>query len=132
MLGLDLRDLYTGGLSWRRLGVVLSHLGPESAYLTAVRESLTPEELQAMAARSPDHHGVWSQADMLLARIGDLVSDLIWMNSSGETPRPDPYPRPGVDRTVVKAISPYAEAYLREVERLHGAEPAPDWKPNLA
>lgn len=118
-------------MSWRRFGVLLNHLPPESAYMTALRESMTPDELAALSAQpGMDRFGSWSQLEMLLARVGDEIAHLIWMQSDGKTPPPQPYPRPGVRRTAtVSAINPAAEAYLREVERLHGAQPAPDWKP---
>lgn len=128
--GIDLLDLFRGRMSWRRFKVILGHLPPESAYVTAVREAMSPDELAALSAQvDPDRHGPWSKLEMLMAAVRDEVARLAWMQSDGSTPVPDPYPRPGVKRRGVTAINPAAEAYLREVERLHGAQPAPDWKP---
>jgi hypothetical protein len=122
-------------MSWRRLGVILDQLPPESAYYTAVRESLSPHELAELSERADQSRfGPWSHLEMLLARVGDGINHLAWMQTKGDTPAPDPYPRPGVRRPGnVVPLNPeaaaYHLAYLREVERLHGAAPAPDWRP---
>lgn len=115
-------------MSWRRLRVVLDHLPPESAYLTSVREAMTPEDWQRLDEEPRTTHGPWSQADYLLADLRDWVARLAWMQSDGKTPAPPPYPRPGVDLSNVRGITADVEAYLREVERLHGAHPT-DWRP---
>lgn len=117
-------------MSWRRLRVVLDHLPPESAYLTAVREAMTPEDWQRLdePSTAPEGYGPWSQTDLLLADLRDWVARLTWMSSDGKTSAPPPYPRPGVDLSNVRGITPDVEAYLREVERLHGAHPT-DWRP---
>jgi len=121
-------------MSWRRLQVVLDHLPPESAYVTAVRETMTPEDWErADSAPAATQHGPWSQMEMLLADIRDWIARLAWMQTDGSTPPPDPYPRPGIDLSNVRGISPDIErkiAYLREVERLHGAQP--EWPPKEA
>lgn len=118
-------------MSWRRLRVVLDNLPVESAFVTAIRESMTAEDWQRLDKRSGGavRFGPWSQTEMLLAEVCDRLGQLAWMQSDGSTPPPDPYPRPGVDLTNVHSINSDAEAYLREVERLHGAQPAPDWRP---
>jgi hypothetical protein len=132
-LGLDLRDLWRpGGLSWRRLGVVIDHLPPESATKTAIRETLTPEQLADIPEATT--YGPWSRAEMLAARIGDGIDQLIWMQTTGESPPPPPLPRPGIERpmdTNSGASLSFAKAYLEEVLRNHGALPSPDWQPNL-
>jgi hypothetical protein len=129
--GIDLRDLFTGRLSWRRFGVLLRGLPVESEYKTAVRNTV---DLSDLPDPEPGIYGPWSQADMLLARVGDLLSHWLWMNADPEkrpAAPPFPYPRPGVADNV-RAISEEALAYL-EYKRLHqGADPPPDWKPALA
>lgn len=82
----------------------------------------------------PVGDGPWSLSELLAATQIDLLRHLIWMQSDGKTPAPKPMPRPGVTDPNVVAISPRAEAYWRaywrEVERLHGGTPAPDWEPD--
>lgn len=112
-------------MSWRRLGVVLRHLPPESHYATAIRPT---EAAQAPVQVTPEMLGPWSQSEQLLARIGDAVEGLAWMQSDGKSPRPKPYPRPGTVSPVTP-INEDAVAYLLEVERLNGAAPGPDWLP---
>lgn len=114
-------------MSWRRLGVILRHLPPESATQTALRENEPDDAPQV----EPEGFGPWSKAEHLLARVGDAVEHLAWMQSDGKKNPPKPLPRPGVAKPPrkVTAINARALAYLREVERLHGAKPAPDWKP---
>ena len=118
-------------MSWRRLRVLLDHLPSESAYLTAVREAMRPEDWKSLEDDDrPAQHGPWSRADHLLATIVDRLAWLTWLQTDGSGPTPQPYPRPGVDLSNVRGINPETErrlAYLREVERLHGAQPAPDW-----
>jgi hypothetical protein len=66
---------------------------------------------------------------MLIARVGDLIAQLAWMQSTGDIPPPEPYPRPGVEVPKPKASLEFAKAYLDEVLRNNGAPPPPDWKP---
>jgi len=114
-------------MSWRRLRVLIENLPPESAYGTSVRNALGPERLQEIASKqSDDKHGAWSQTDMLLARLGDLLAHAMWMQTDAKTPPPEPWPRPGVG-VVSREIAPEVEAYLNEVRRLHGAQPSPEW-----
>jgi hypothetical protein len=117
-------------MSWRRLRVVLDHLPRESAFVTAIRDGMSPEDWQRLdKASGPVRYGPWSQMEMILADLRDNVARLVWMESDRSAPPPDPYPRPGVDLANVRGITPDVEAqlaYLREVERLHGAHPT-DW-----
>jgi len=101
--------------------VILGNLPGDSAYMTAVRESLTDEQLLAEPV-GPIRHGRWSRADFLLARAGDLLAYLIWMQSAGESPPPDPLPRPGVKSNVIP-INADARAYLERVREMKGAAP---------
>ena len=117
-------------MSWRRFSVILRHLPVDSAYFTAVRNAVDPEE---MTPPTPGVFGPWSQGDMLLARIGDYLHDWLWMNADPQSrgSRPKPYPRPGTESNV-HAISDEALAFL-EYKRAHrGADPPADWTPALA
>jgi len=119
-------------MSWRRFGVILRGLPIESEYKTAVRNGI---DLSDLPPPEPGVYGPWPQTDMLLARIGDRLSDWLWMNADPKTrpaQPPPPHPRPGVDHSNVTAISPAALAYLEYVRENHGAAPPDDWKPALA
>lgn len=128
---MDLRDLFTGAMTWRRFAVILRGLPPESLYKTALASSVDFSQLP------PPEENVYppfSLEAMLSARIGDLIERWIWMNADPEqrpAQPPPPYPRPGV-QTNVRAISEEAAAYLEYVREHHGEHPPDDWKPALA
>lgn len=118
-------------MSWRRLGLILRHLPPESQFKTALRDGLDID-WDALPEPDPNQHGPWTRGDMLQARTGDLLAHWLWMNSENakSTPPPDPYPRPGVKpRKKVTPLNPAAVAYLQYLQEHHGAAPPPDWKP---
>lgn len=101
---------------------MIDRLPVESALNTEIRDSLTQEELDALAA--PDgvevRWGPWSHTDQLLARIVDSIAWLRWesvmLQSSGNPPpAPEPVPRPGVPKRSVRRISPEARAYLEHL-----------------
>ena len=123
---MDLRDLFTGALSWRRFGVILRGLPVESAYKTEVRNTI---DLATLPPPEPGVHGPWPQTDMLLASIYDRLGDLVVVQGGYEKP-PQRFPRPGVDN--VRAISDEALAYLEYKREHRGADPPPEWKPALA
>lgn len=129
--GIDLRGLWTGELSWRRLKILIDHLPPESATKTAIREELGDDFLSAMVidADVPAPHGPWSRLETLVATVADSVNDLAFITVSlamGEkAKRPDPparTPRPGVKRPVSNKPSAAALAFIaaeREQRRAH-------------
>ena len=88
-------------MSFRRLGVLLRHLPPESATNTAIRSSLTEEQLASLP--EPEGHGPWSSDMHLLASIADGVQILAWQQSQihggSKAKPPDPIPRPGIKAT---------------------------------
>lgn len=79
---LDLLDMYRGGLSIRRVKIVIDNLGPGSA-------------LHRAMAGSP-----WTVTDYLLADLIDIEQLALWQrgNEGAKKPseKPSPYPRPGV------------------------------------
>jgi hypothetical protein len=86
------------GLTWRKLLVLAEYLPPESALNTAIRNSLTPEQLDAAGGdptKSP-----WSHISQLLAVAIDELRNLGWayaqVHSKGNVRRPEPIPRPGM------------------------------------
>lgn len=114
---MDLRDLWRpGGLTWRRLGLIIDRLPPESATKTALRDALTPEQLAGIPESRT--HGAWSRAEMLLARIGDNVAHLAWMQTDGKTKPPEPLARPGIEPL---ESSTYMTEELREDARAYVA-----------
>ena len=119
-------------MSCRRLSIVLERLPAESEYKTELRDAV---DLKALPAPEPGAYGPWSQSDMLLARVGDLLSHWLWMNADPKgrpAQPPPPYPRPGVeDGASVTPISPEALAYLEYMRDHGGAAPPDDWQPAL-
>jgi hypothetical protein len=99
----ELTGLWTGDLSWRRLGVLVRNLPPESATKTALRNATPVEDLQDVVEDADREYGSWSQTDMLLAELIDVARWLQWSKTKAAEDRPNespkPYPRPGVDRT---------------------------------
>lgn len=101
----DLRDLWSGKLSWRRLGVLVKNLPAESATKTALRNATPLAQVQESAAAA--EYGPWSQTDMLLAELIDVARWLQWSKTKAaeqNTDRPEPYPRPGVVRKAAAGV----------------------------
>lgn len=89
-------------MSWRRLRVLIQHLPPESATWTALRNSLSPRELEEQAAKGEPEKGRWSQQEQLLASVVDGIRRLEWLlicintdKKSKRPPAPEPLRRPG-------------------------------------
>lgn len=121
----ELTGLWSGGLSWRRLGVLIRHLPPESATKTALRNAAPIAQLQQVAAEV--EYGAWSQTDMLLADLIDIAAWLRWSKTkdaeSNKNP-PKPYPRPGVNRRPANApLNSKVINLLEFVRNNNGAAP---------
>lgn len=89
----------------RRLRVLLEKLPPESATWTALRNSMTEEDLAEQAEAAEPEKGRWSHSDQLLAALVDAVRRVEWVltlahsDSKGRKPPvPDPIRRPGVGK----------------------------------
>lgn len=128
--GIELSGLWTGELSWRRLGALIRPLPPESAFKTALRNAAPVEELKEKVADVAADYGPWSQTDMLLAEMIDTLRWLQWAktkDAAAEPPKnaPTPYPRPGVDRKPASGGPLSAEVVdlLEYVRRNGGAAP---------
>lgn len=100
--GFDVLDVHRGLMSWRRLRVLIQHLPPESATKTALRNTLSEEELADQADRGRPEEARWSQQDQLLAAAVDALRRveyvLICAHSDGKSKRPtppEPIARPG-------------------------------------
>lgn len=89
-------------LTWRKLRVLIEHLPPESATMTALRNA-NPE---SVSEDGPDPaKGRWSQAEMLLASAVDELRYFRHAYATSHTekgkkgpPSPDPIPRPGTEK----------------------------------
>jgi hypothetical protein len=106
-------------MTWRRLGVLVAALPPESATKTALRDALTEEQLAELASTEMTGHGAWSHLEMLVAALTDRVGLLTWLNSDGKGKPPPPIRRPGVDAPKPRALSPAGVAYLEDIRRRH-------------
>lgn len=86
-------------MSLRRLRVLIEHLPPESATKTAVRNSITPEQMaEATGDYRPDQ-APWSGVEMLLASVLDAIrhNTATALAVAGGTPTElEPTPRPGI------------------------------------
>lgn len=87
----------------------MDHLPPESATITAIRASLTEEEIEERAGETDPAQGRWSSSEMLLASLLDEVRRLEYLYVSthvkkGQAGRPpEALPRPGISRGSRKA-----------------------------
>ena len=93
-----------------------------------MRDALTDEELISLPSGAG--HGKWSHTDMLLANLIDGVERLIFMNTDGKGPFPEPYPRPGVlppeaseNALADKERALAAKAYMEQLLANNGASP---------
>lgn len=129
--GLDLLDIFTGKLSFRRLRIVLDNLPPESAFRTALRDSMSPEDLAAASAEADVadsvSHGPWSLSDQLLASVADSLAVLVWAKGDekkrGKPPKP--IPRPGVD-SGRRTVKPHVVEKLQGIRARHAARQSGD------
>ncbi|KUF18866.1 hypothetical protein AT728_07480 [Streptomyces silvensis] len=85
-------------MSMRRLRILIEHLPPESATKTALRNSLTPEEISAAGEGRPDQ-APWSSTETLLALVRDEIQLLRVAMVAVQTGKQMdfvPTPRPGI------------------------------------
>lgn len=98
--GVDLLDIGTPALSWRRAGVLIRQL-PREARLT---QELHPAQR-------------WSQTDYLLALVADLLNLANWQRASAgrrsALPRPKPLRRPGESQGRTFGNRKFTPAQLR-------------------
>jgi hypothetical protein len=93
-------EVWRDRMSLRRLAVLLAHLPPESATLTAFRTSLPEPDRNHRAREADPEAGRWSQQEMLLASVVDALRRLefyfLGANGVKRLDKPLPLPRPGV------------------------------------
>lgn len=100
---IDLRDLWRGGLSYRRLWVLLKHLPADSWTQTALRDSADSDLTElAVPERENQSFGPWALSNYQLAALTDEVAWLRFVvaRTAGnkDYPEPKPQPRPGMRR----------------------------------
>lgn len=85
-MGIDIRDLWRGELSWRRLYVIVQNLPPNSAFLVAIS--------------GDERNRVWGLNEHLLALLFDAIQNntiaSLAPHSKKNLPHPEPLPRPGI------------------------------------
>jgi hypothetical protein len=110
--GIDLRDLWRGGLSLRRVRVLLDHLPSESHWATMLRAHAPAKPMS-----KPDMSAVpWSTTHELLATLVDSTREVAWtltaVNAKKKPKPPAPFPRPGV-KPRRRPISPENRARIQ-------------------
>lgn len=103
----DLRDLARGGLSWRRLEVLIGHLPREAA------------TVRALVGESAD----WGVTEHLLAAAVDALHAANWQRSGRKgARRPKPVRRPGDTTSAeTKQYKPSRTFSPDEIDALFGA-----------
>ncbi|MGW5173107.1 hypothetical protein ACWERY_01915 [Streptomyces sp. NPDC004082] len=107
-------------MTWRQLRVFIQHLPPESHTMTALRNSLTDEEMAEQAENGEPEKGRWSQTEQLLAVVADRVAELTYAygcahaESKAKRPKaPEPIRRPGA-----KAVKPKQQINEKQADTL--------------
>lgn len=95
----------------------------ESAFKTAIRDSLSPEQFDQLAAAPRSGHGPWSHTELLLASVKDALERLIYVQyrkaGNEKYPWPEPLERPGV-RPKVVGINEAGRTYLEQLKARNG------------
>jgi hypothetical protein len=101
--------------------VLIDGLPPESLTKTAIRDSLTDEQLDAAESAEPEGHGPWSRLEHLTARVADLLAQVqhtLVLANGGKGKPPTPIPRPGVGPHR-RRLTPAGHAYLQRLRARH-------------
>ena len=110
----DLRDLWRGGLTLRRLRVLLDGLPPDSLWWTAMRQR---DDLLATAGGGDVDTARWDTTHELLAALIDATNEVAWtvaqVNSKHKLPSPSRFPRPGT-KPRRRSMSPTNRARVQQ------------------
>jgi hypothetical protein len=104
-------------LTWRKLGVLVAQLPPESATSTALRLDADLMDRVSKAPHDPEREQ-WSRMEQLIASVRDELQALrhhyLTMHSQRKLNwNPEPLPRPGVGRRGHAAVSDEQTEMLR-------------------
>lgn len=125
----DIRNLWkpASALTYRRAGILIERLPPESATKTAMRDALSDAEIAALAKdQTPEGHGPLTRSDLLLL---DIFDQLRWLEYTvlsvlgAKPPVPKPSPRPGLvteDDTTPKPLPAKNVAFLADMRARRG------------
>jgi hypothetical protein len=110
-----LGDVFRGGMSFRRLGVLVAGLPPESATASAIGYDAPPE----VQATGRERH--WSLDQHLLASVLDGINQLVWVTVAKDAKRrpkpPKPVSRPGSRVRVVRMPADKRKRLEAQIER---------------
>ncbi|MFE9886880.1 hypothetical protein [Streptomyces scopuliridis] len=92
--------------------MLIQHLPPESATMTALRNAMSSEEYETQARSGKPEEGRWSMTEQLLAGITDSLHQLEYIlvvthsDGKGRKPRrPEPMRRPGITPKKVEGLT---------------------------
>ena len=112
---IDLLDLWRGGLSLRRVGVLIAGLPPDSLTMSA----LAPHIPEGAESDRPDRQ--WSTEAHLLASVVDSVTMLthvyVSAHSKGKGGKWEPMRRPGEGRKAIRRMTDSQRAALAAHKR---------------
>ena len=81
-------------MTWRQLRVLIQHLPPESATMTALRNSLSAEEMDEQAEGGRPEDGRWSQLEQLVAVVADRIARVEYVLRCVNTEKKKDFPSP--------------------------------------
>ncbi len=116
-------------MTWRLLHDLIVGLPGESLTKTAMRDSLTDEDLAELADQPRQGHGQWGRVDFRLAAIEDALRQqtaiTVWLagKREGQPVLPEPVPRPGIGSRRRRKLSAADQAYLAHLRANRGALP---------
>lgn len=114
-----------GGLSWRRLHLLVTQLPSESLTKTAIRDALTDEQVELMRKSQVEaDHGPWSKQDYLLAAAVDGINVLTATVSGalGGKYAFDPVDRPFLPKAKSNGLTPSERDYLQRIRAARGGQ----------
>lgn len=109
--------------------MLLDWLPTDSATKTAIRDSLTDDELAELAAKDPVGYGRWTRGDLRVAAVEDSIERqtavMVWLagDRSGRPKMPEPVRRPGIAVKKRPVLSVEGRAYLQYLRENQGALP---------
>ena len=109
--------------------MLIDWLPTDSATKTALRDTLTDEQIADLARQDPAGYGRWTRSDLRLAALEDAVERqtalMIWLASDRKSqPRmPEPVRRPGITAKRRPVLSDEGRAYLQHLRDNQGALP---------